>query len=220
MYGTVIPPLVRRDVFASVDTVWIKETRKSLRFASSLTRLIWGAVGRSAPSLYLCADRSVGVRRHVGRNEWDMFVMDNKPMITDPNKLRLVEWLCTPRPLRVPLTQKELAAELGVQDRTVRYWMKDPLVRAQWEVEAKRAVGDPGKVQEVIEALRAGALDGDESLSARVRAADVYLKAVDAIRPAVVDVASKRAAEMSDDELRALVAEAAQVELRGRDTNG
>jgi len=142
--------------------------------------------------------------------------MENSLEITDPLKLRLVEWLCTPPDRRRPRLQKDLAAELAVEPRTLRYWKQDPLVRAAWERTAKRAVGDPDKVQAVIEALRKGALDVEESLSARVRAADVYLKAVDAIRPPVADSASRKAAEMSDDELRALVAQAAQEELSSR----
>ena len=137
-------------------------------------------------------------------------------ILDDARKVRLLEWLVQAPPERNPPFFKDLADELGVQDRTMRYWKADPAFRAEWEKQAKDAVGDPGHVQSVIEMLREGAVDRAESLASRTRAAEAYLKAVDAIRPPQIDMARKRAAELSDHELEALIREAAQVELQER----
>lgn len=151
------------------------------------------------------------------RNGSPICVMGKKIAIDDDaRKLRLLEWLTTPPSERKPAQLKQLAEEMGVTDRALRIWKADPSFRARWEKEAKDAVGEPGKVQEVIDMLRLGALDPNETLASRTRAADVYLRAVDGIKPPQMDVAAKKAAELTDAELEAIIAEAAQKELKAR----
>jgi hypothetical protein len=97
-------------------------------------------------------------------------------------------------------------------------WKADPQFRARWEKEAKDLVGDPQKVQFLLQELYEGAMDPAQTLASRVRAAEVFMKAVDAIKPPQIDLAAKKAAELSDGELEALLAEAAQRELETRRT--
>lgn len=147
----------------------------------------------------------------------------------DARKERLLQWLVTPPSERVPATQVELAEEIGVTPRTLRDWRANAQFRGVWEQQAKRVIGDPSNVQEVLEEMRKLALirsiekgvdkDGQQLYgqnTQQVQAAKLYLAAVDAIRPPEADAAAKKAAEMSDAELEALIAEQGQKLLAER----
>lgn len=146
-----------------------------------------------------------------------MTLSDDNPgakVLEDARKLRLLNWLITPPGMREPSSQNALAEELGVSSRTIRDWKQAPVFRALWEKQAKDIVGDPEKVQRVLEMLYDTALD---TTNARhVKAAELYLKAVDGIKPPEASLAEKKAAELSDNELEALLAEAAQREQQAR----
>lgn len=150
-------------------------------------------------------------------------VMDSSHEITDGRKLRLLEWLTTPEDLRAkwgwPTSQGKLADELGVSAKTIRNWKVDPAFRAVWEKEAKDFVGDPERVQMLIEDIYKGARDLNETLASRVRAAELFFKVTDSIAPPKVDQAKREASELSDSELQALIAQAAQQELQGRNAS-
>lgn len=147
--------------------------------------------------------------------------------IEDARKVRLIEWLCTVPSQRDPDSQNKLADELGVSARTIRNWKADATVRAAWEQFSKHVIGDPEKVQEVLEEMRQLAVTryvtkGQDVVlnTQQVSAAKVYLAAVDAIRPPTADMAAKRAAEMSDKELEAMIAEYATKEMADRNSRG
>ena len=138
--------------------------------------------------------------------------MDNKDLeefLPEPNHRRLVYWLCTAPADRVPKTQQGIADELGVSPRTIRSWMVRDDVRRAWSKMSDDIIGDPGKVAEVLEALRATALD--PSHRQFTQSAKLYLEAVDAIKPpdrgVEVKLTTTQISEMSDDKLDALVAE-------------
>lgn len=134
-------------------------------------------------------------------------------VLEDPRKLRLVDWLTTPPDKRNPRTRRELADELLISVSTLWTWQKDPLVIAHWDRESKLRIGSPERTSLVLDDVFKLARDPDLAPMSRLRAADLYLKAVDAMRPPEIDKAIKTAAELSDAELQALLAEAAQAEL-------
>lgn len=138
-------------------------------------------------------------------------------LLEDARKVRLLAWLTTPEAEREPKSERALADEIGVTPRSLRNWKAEPAFRAAWEKEAKDIIGDPGRVQNILQMLYDGALDANETLASRTRAAHEYLVAVDGIRPPAVDLAKKAAAELSDDELRAELAKlmASEAERRG-----
>ena len=133
----------------------------------------------------------------------------------DARKVRFLNWLTTPPLEREPRSQNALAAELGCSDRLLRVWKSDPGFRALWDKQAKDIVGDPEKVQMVLLKLRDHALD--DTSPKQMKAAELYLKSVEAIKPPQADLASKKAAELSDAELDALLQEAAQREKQMRE---
>jgi hypothetical protein len=137
--------------------------------------------------------------------------------IEDARKLRLLEWLTTPVGAQVPDSQRKLAIELEVSESTIRNWKSDPTFRAHWEKQAKDIVGDPTKIQQAIQDLYDMGRDMTATVPARVKALEVFLRAVDGIKPPAIDLARKKAAELTDAELEALTMEAAQRERSLRD---
>lgn len=131
----------------------------------------------------------------------------------DVRKVRLLAWLTTPPHERVPSSQNKLADELGVSPRTIRDWKALPAFRSRWEKEAKETF-DPEMVQRVVQRMFEHALD--DSSPKQAKAWELFLKTVDAIKPPQVDLAAKKAAELTDAELEALLAEQAQRELASR----
>lgn len=69
-------------------------------------------------------------------------------------------------------------------------------------------------VQRVVQRMFEHALD--DSSPKQAKAWELFLKTVDAIKPPQVDLAAKKAAELTDAELEALLAEQAQRELAQR----
>lgn len=134
----------------------------------------------------------------------------------DARKARLLQWLTTPKAERLPDSQAKLATELGVSQRTIRDWKALPAFRAAWEKEAKETF-DPEMVQRVVQKMYDHALD--DTSPKQAKAWELFLKTVDAIKPPKLDLAAKAAAEMSDTELQAMVAQAAQAELAARQGN-
>lgn len=132
-------------------------------------------------------------------------------VLQDPRHERLVEWLTTPDAARKefgwPTTQVGIAEELGVSPRTIRSWMDRDDVRRCWADRAEKVVGDPSKVQEVLEQLRTVALDPSHRQYAQ--AVKTYLEAVDAIKPPETKVAVK----LSKDELQQWTDEALDAQI-------
>lgn len=137
-------------------------------------------------------------------------------LLDDARKIRLLDWLTTPEKDRKPKSQNALATELEVTAKTLRNWKADPAFRLAWEKQAKETVGDPERVQNVLDMLYTGALDSNETLASRTRAAHEFLTAVDAIKPPAASLAAKKASELSDAELQAMLAEHAQRTLQER----
>ena len=130
-------------------------------------------------------------------------------MLPDPRHRQLVEWLCTPPKDRDPVSQRQLAAKLGVAPRTIRSWQVRDDVRRAWSKLSEDIVGDPSKVQEVLETLRQAAID--PSHRQFTQSAKLYLEAVDAIKPpdrsVEVNLSSEAISALSDDKLEAVIAE-------------
>jgi hypothetical protein len=133
----------------------------------------------------------------------------------DPRKLRLMDWLTTPKQERVPSSQAKLADELGVHVRSIRDWMQDPVFRDAWDREAKAVVGNPERAQTVLDTLYAAATDPGNK--AQVQAAKLYLEATNSIKPPPIEVTVRKAADLTDDELDAFLAQSAAALRAERD---
>lgn len=127
-------------------------------------------------------------------------------LLEDARHIRYVEWLCQLPDMRQPQTAKELAEELGVAYRTLMSWRHRADVRRAWDKFSREIVGDPTKVQEVLEEMRQVALE--RGAKQQVQAAKVYLDRVDGLRPPDREVEDgPRLQDMSDDELFAAITE-------------
>lgn len=108
------------------------------------------------------------------------------------------DWLLTPKELRTPRTQRELAEQLGVSDDTLRNWRKEPQFQRDMQRAAREAIRVE-KLTDVIDTLYKQATDQDNPRS--VAASKLLLDfAQDAAgEPAPIDFS-----EMSDDQVAQL----------------
>jgi hypothetical protein len=125
----------------------------------------------------------------------------------DPRRLRLMEWLTTPKSERRPATTEGLARELGCSVGILYAWQKKPDFRAAWELRAQDVVGTPDRARAVLDTLFVAATDPKNR--AQVQAAKLYLEATNQIRPPQLEVTVKKPSDLTDDELNALLAQGA-----------
>jgi hypothetical protein len=69
-----------------------------------------------------------------------------------------VEWLLTPRTLRVPQLKKDLATQLGISAETLRRYDHDPWMRREY-LKRSRAAFTVSRASEVVETLYKRATD-------------------------------------------------------------
>ena len=94
------------------------------------------------------------------------------------NQLRTAVWLSMPEKMRVPRTQKDFAAQLGVHESTLIRWRKDPNVVMATRWLALQSAGDPGRISNVIDFFYEVSLDDGLGTRLRVEAGREFLKAV------------------------------------------
>ena len=147
--------------------------------------------------------------------------MDLDEILPDAKHRRLVEWLTTPPKERMPNSQRKLAEELGVSPRTIRHWQTRDDIRRAWTKMSEHIVGDPSKVQEVLETLRQAAIDPEHRQF--TQSAKLYLEAVDAIKPpdrsVELNLSSEAISAFSDERLEAVIAEQVAIQ-RAQETLG
>ena len=129
---------------------------------------------------------------------------------------RVVEWLCTPPGEREPRTQNELAEEIGKTGVWISTLKNDGTFLRLWEDRYRKVVGNPGKVQEVLQSLQETAADRTDPR--QVQAARAYLEALDVMKPKRVDVTvtSTAAKTLTDEQLTEMIAARAAQELLDR----
>lgn len=105
---------------------------------------------------------------------------------------RFADWLLTDP--RDPSTQREWAAQNGVNERTVKRWKADPRFIEHWEAKAREKNISVDRVQSVVDSLHAAAVTGD------VKAASLYLQYVDRFTPKKIVVTEDRETKLMTDE--------------------
>ena len=91
-------------------------------------------------------------------------VSENKTI--DANKVKLAEFLSTPRAFR-PMTLKSFARELGVSEPTIHSWKRDPdVVRLSMN---KIGENFSRYIPDVVESLK------DQAMAGNVNAAKIFL---------------------------------------------
>lgn len=138
-------------------------------------------------------------------------------LLDDPRHQRLLEWELTAPALRSPATQTELAAELGVSARTLRDWKEKPEFQAAWRTAFNETAGSLERTKRMLDQLYEDSVNPDSSPADRSRASKIHFDIAKQVAPPEPDVGpSRRAQDMSDAELLALVSEQALAELDAR----
>lgn len=141
--------------------------------------------------------------------------MEVEQLLDDPRKQRLLEWELTPPATRQPKTLKDLAADMGVSDRTLRDWKDKPEFQAAWRVAFQAIAGSMERTKAILDVLYADSIDPENDK--RVQAAKLHWDISRAIAPPEPEQKdSRRARELSDADLLAMLSDAAMEELRER----
>lgn len=123
---------------------------------------------------------------------------DNTPLL-DVRQEQYLDWLVTPATERQPRTQQEFARTIAVDPTTLRRWEKKPHFKAEWDRRVSEIQGSPERTQRLLDSLYAKALGGDN------KAAQLYLQATNRLLPPTTVINTSKAAELSDEELDALI---------------
>ena len=111
-----------------------------------------------------------------------------------------LDWLLTSKDDREHNTIRSWAAAHGVSAATPTEWKKDRRFRREWEDRAAAKNISVDRIQNVIDTLYEAAVVGD------VQAAKMYLSHVEKLAPPVVVQRDPDVQDLSDEELRVLVA--------------
>jgi len=129
----------------------------------------------------------------------------------DSRQLAYLDWLCTVPSERVPSSKNKYAAGVGVAAETLRNWEKRADFREQWRLRVDTVQMSPERTQGLLDSLYQRGLDGDN------KAAETWLRATGRMVPPPLQVQTTRSvAELSDEELDALIASRASAERDGR----
>jgi hypothetical protein len=142
-----------------------------------------------------------------------MPVSSYKYGLKSDNQVKYLEWLLDPLQLVDGVTvssKAEWARIHGVHATTPRNWERDSEFRRVWDRELSKRNVDPGRTQQVIDAMHEAAAGGD------VQAAKLYLAYVERFQPPPEPEQHKDASELSDEELEELLMGAAADELARR----
>lgn len=136
--------------------------------------------------------------------------------LSDPRHRRVLDWVTTAPVEREPRTQTALADEMGVSARTVRDWMGRDDFKQAWRLRVDALAGSPERTQSALDRLFDKAMD--ESNPSPERQLKLYWEMIKAISPPEVNVnvMSRRAQDLSNDELEDLIAGGAVDVLKQR----
>lgn len=138
--------------------------------------------------------------------------------VLDPRQEKYLQWLCLPQPMREPSSKEKYAKENSVDVTTLRRWEKKPAFKAEWEKRVNDLQESPERTQRLLDSLYEAALGGDN------KAAQLYLQATNRFAPTQIKVEHKQTlAELTDEELDALIAQEARVlrmERSSKEPNG
>jgi hypothetical protein len=138
-------------------------------------------------------------------------------MALSEHKHRFINWLLTPPAERDPKTQTALAEELGVQKSRLAEWKRDEEFLREWNAQYLRWLSNPSDKMSIIHTLKQTATDPDDPK--HVQAAKAFFEIEGSLRPSrgAVDVTvSTKPSDLSDEDLRRLMAAKANDELAKR----
>ena len=139
------------------------------------------------------------------------------PALNDPKHEALLEWTLCPPHQRQPATLKELADHLGVTDRSLRNWKERDDFQAEWRRRFNEAAGSMDRLKTILDVLYADIEDEELGKNDRRQAAKLYFDIAKQVAPPEPDEKpSAHASELSDEELKELLSQAALKELEER----
>ena len=137
--------------------------------------------------------------------------------LKDPRHQLLLDYLMTP-PAQRSMSQKDFAASFDppVSDRTLRDWKEREDFKEAWRLAFKEVAGSVERTKALLDILYDDSTNPEASAADRARSAKLYLDASKAIAPPEPEKESRRAMDLTDEELTKMIAEHASAELEAR----
>lgn len=132
-------------------------------------------------------------------------------------KQTYIAWLLTPPKERDPQKLDDLAAQLGVERRTLTRWRtEDKEFIEAWEKEYLRTIGNPSVKSEIMQTLLKTATDPDDPK--HVQAAKAYFEIEGSLKPVKtqVNVQTGDVQKLTMEQLDELLAQKAEAEKARR----
>ena len=135
------------------------------------------------------------------------------PKVLDERQEAYLEWLLTPNPMRVPPTKQGYSEVHDISLASLKRWQNLPHFREAFQKTVREGIATPERVEEATRlAYERGILDGD------IKWATLWaqMAGLTKTEPIVTQTRSEAIAEMSTEELEALVHQQATAELERR----
>lgn len=117
-----------------------------------------------------------------------------------PRQEEYLAWLLVVPAERQPASKVEFAKHIGVTPPTLYTWEKKQVFRDKWKDSVDVLQMSPERTSDLLNALYRSGIQGD------TKAAQLYLTATNRMAPPTLTIQpGQRAAELSDDELDAII---------------
>ena len=136
-----------------------------------------------------------------------------QPKILTEQQEEWLDWLLLPEPMRTPPTMVLYAEVHDLSYATLKRWKSAPHFRAAYEKRIKEQIATPEKVEEATRlAYQRGIIDGD------IKWATLWFQTAGLTKneAVVAKTGAEAIADLSDEELQALLADSAKAEVKRR----
>jgi hypothetical protein len=136
-----------------------------------------------------------------------------QPKILDERQEEFLDWLLLPEEMRVPRTMVDYGEVHDLSYATLKRWKQAPHFRATYEKRVKEQIATPERVEEATRlAYQRGILDGD------IKWATLWAQMAGLTKqePGIAKSGAEAIADLSDEELDALLADSARQEKKKR----
>lgn len=144
-----------------------------------------------------------------------------EPRVLDERQEQLLAWVIAPESQRVPPTLTAYSELYDISLATLKRWRNLPHFRAAYEKYVKEHIASPERIQFATDYAYDMAYGGSLSPAEAIKWANHYadLAGLKKIEPIVTKSAAEAIADLSDEELDALLFEAAATESKRRSSS-
>ena len=136
--------------------------------------------------------------------------------VLDERQESFLDWLLTPEVMREPRTMEGYSQESGVPYSTLKRWKGNTAFRAAYDKKVRSDIANPERVQRMADMAYERASDPNNRDNIKWAALWAQMAGLTKVEPGLQKTGTEALADLTDEELKAVLAEAAQGEARRR----